>query len=329
MKVPQIIGADLSKKTIDFATPQGEHLKVNNDPPGYQELMKWIKKQRLNIPQVMIVMEHTGLYSHRLEQYLHAQQVSFTKVPAIAIKLSLGIVRGKNDKIDAKRIARYGVEKQASLVAEGPVDKILERLQMLHSTRDRVVRTRASILRAVKEYQETCGLKKTDLIISSQRRIIKCMTDEIVKLDHEIAKVLSSEPSLKKNNELLQSITSVGQVVALASILTTRNFTRFPNGRKYACYCGTAPFENKSGSSIRGKTKVSHLADKSMKRLLDLAAKTAIQYDKELRDYYLRRTTAGKSKMSTINIVRNKIIHRMFAVIKRQTPFIKDYLQSA
>ena len=329
MKVLQIIGADLSKKTIDFATADASHIKVSNDPAGYQQFMGWLKKQRINSRQMMIVMEHTGLYSHRLEQYLHAQQVSFTKVPAIAIKLSLGIVRGKNDKIDAKRIARYGVEKQASLVAEGPVDKILERLQMLHSTRDRVVRTRASILRAVKEYQETCGLKKTDLIISSQRRIIKCMTDEIVKLDHEIAKVLSSEPSLKKNNELLQSITSVGQVVALASILTTRNFTRFPNGRKYACYCGTAPFENKSGSSIRGKTKVSHLADKSMKRLLDLAAKTAIQYDKELRDYYLRRTTAGKSKMSTINIVRNKIIHRMFAVIKRQTPFIKDYLQSA
>jgi transposase len=202
MKVLQIIGADLSKKTIDFATPQGEHFKVNNDPPGYQELMKWIKKQRFNIPEVMIVMEHTGLYSYRLEQYLYAQHVSFAKVPAMAIKHSLGIVRGKNDKIDAKRIARYGFEKQASLVAEGPVDKILERLRMLHSTRDRVVRTRASILRAVKEYQQTYGLKKSDLIISSQLRIIKCMTDEIAKLDHDIAKIVNSEPSLKKNNEL-------------------------------------------------------------------------------------------------------------------------------
>ena len=329
MKVLQIIGADLSKKTIDFATPQGEHFKVNNDPPGYEELMKWIKKQRLNIPEVMIVMEHTGLYSYQLEQYLHAQRVSFTKVPAMAIKLSLGIVRGKNDKVDAKRIARYGFEKKDSLIAQGPVDKLLERLQMLHNTRDRLVRSRASIISGVKEYQQMCGLKKTDLIISSQLRIIKTMGDEIAKLDHHIATIVSGNASLKKNNELLQSVTSVGKVVALATIITTRNFTRFPTGRKYACYCGTAPFENTSGSSIRGKTKVSHLADKSMKRLLDLAAKSAIQYDKELREYYLRRIAAGKSKMSTINIVRNKIIHRMFAVIKRQTPFIKDYLQSA
>jgi len=74
---------------------------------------------------------------------------------------------------------------------------------------------------------------------------------------------------------------------------------------------------------------VSHLADKQMKTLMDLSAKSAIQYDKELRDYYLKRIENGKSKMSTINIVRNKILYRMFAVIKRQTPFIENYLQTA
>ena len=79
--------------------------------------------------------------------------------------------------------------------------------------------------------------------------------------------------------------------------------------------------KTRSGTSIRGKTKVSHLADKDMKTLLDLAAKSAIQYDKELREYYLRRIAAGKSKMSTINIVRNKILYSMFAVINRQTPY--------
>ena len=66
-----------------------------------------------------------------------------------------------------------------------------------------------------------------------------------------------------------------------------------------------------------------------MKSLLDLSAKSAIQYDKELREYYLKRTYAGKSKMSTINVVRNKILYRMFAIIKRQTPFTENYLQVA
>ena len=329
MKVLHIIGADLSKKAIDFANPEAAHIKVSNDPPGYQQFMEWLKKQKINTSEMMIVMEHTGLYSYRLEQFLRAKQISFTKVPAYAIKHSLGLVRGKNDKVDAIRIARYGCEKRHSLVAAVPVDKSLERLQMLHATRDRLVRSRADLIRTVKGYKDSCGLKKDDLIMRTQTRLIKSFDTEIAKLDDAIAAILESEKALKQNDQLLQSITAVGKVVSVATIIKTRNFTKFTNARKFACHCGTAPFENTSGSSIRGKTKVSKLADQDMKRLLDLAAKSAIQYDKELREYYLRRTAAGKSKMSTINIVRNKILYRMFAVIKRQTPFIKDYQQSA
>jgi transposase len=89
------------------------------------------------------------------------------------------------------------------------------------------------------------------------------------------------------------------------------------------------PFEHSSGKSVRRKTRISHLADKEMKTLLDQSAKSAIQYDKELKSFYQRRIAIGKSKKSTINIVRNKILYRMFAVIKRQTPFIENYLKAA
>jgi transposase len=329
MKVLHIIGADLSKKSIDFANPEGEHIKVSNDPAGYRQFMEWIRRQKINIPEMMMVMEHTGLYSYRLEQFLHAKEISFTKVPALAIKRSMGLVRGKNDKVDAIRIARYGAEKRDSLVSETPVDKALERLQMLHRTRDRLVRLRAGIIKAVKEYRDSCDLNKDDLIMRTQLQLISSFDRQIAKLDDAIAAILESEESLKKNDQLLQSITAVGKVVSVATIIKTRNFTKFPSARKFASYCGTAPFENSSGTSIRGKTRVSKLRDKDMNRLLDLAAKSAIQYDKELREYYLKRTASGKSKMSTINIVRNKILYRMFAVIKRQTPFIKDYPKSA
>jgi transposase len=329
MKVLQIIGADLSKKTIDFATAEGDHFKVSNDPAGYYQLMGWIKKQKINIAEIMIVMEHTGLYSYRLEQFLHAKKISFTKVPAYVIRHSIGLVRGKNDKVDAIRIARYGCEKQNNLVAEAQVNKGLERLQMLHTTRDHLVRNRAGIIRSIKEFRDSCGLKKNDIIISSQLKIVKTYDGEIAKLDHAIAEILESEQTLAQNNQLLQSITSVGKVVAVATIIKTRNFTKFTDARKFATHCGTAPFANTSGTSIRGKTRVSKFRDKDMNRLLDLAAKSAIQYDKELREYYLKRIAAGKSKMSTINIVRCKILYRMFAVIKRQTPFIKDYLPAA
>ena len=143
----------------------------------------------------------------------------------------------------------------------------------------------------------------------------------------EIETIINQQEPLKYNFNLLQSIKGVGKILSLTAIIKTHNFTRFANARKFACFCGTAPFEHSSGTSIRKKSRVSHLADKQMKSLLDLSAKSAIQYDKELREYYLKRTEAGKSKMSTINVVRNKILYRMFAIIKRQTPFAENYLQ--
>ena len=330
MKVLHIIGADISKKTIDFASYQlKKHCKVENNTSGFRDLVRWLKGLQINCSEVMIVMEHTGLYSYRFELFLHKNSIAFTKVSALAIKLSLGIIRGKSDKQDAMRIAWYGFEKAEHLVPVAQQHPGLQRLQVLHSTRERLVKHRAALITAVKEYQDSCGLTKQDLIIKSQMQLIKGFDRQVQKLEMEIKTIVEDQSSINQNYHLLQSIKGVGKVLALAAIIKTGNFTRFNNPRKFACFCGTAPFEKTSGSSIRGKTRVSHLADKRMKTLLDLAAKSAIQYDKELKEYYLKRTQNGKSKMSTINVVRNKLLYRMFAVIKRQTPFTENYLRVA
>jgi transposase len=328
-KVQHVIGADLSKETIDlFCHLLNDYIHIGNKTSGFKELLKWLEQQQINCSELMIVMEHTGLYSLCFENFLHQHQISFTKVNALALKRSLGLIRGKSDKIDARRIAEYGYEKRNKLIAETPASSGLQRLQLLHSTRERLVKQKAALMNALKEYSNI-GLSKQDSIMQSQMRIIRNLEKEIGKMEIEMKAIIDHDPSLQQNYQLLQSIKGVGKVLATATIIKTKNFTKFTNARKFACFCGTAPFENTSGTSIKGKTKVSHLADKQMKTLLDLSAKSAIQYDKELRKYYLRRIANGKSKMSTINIVRNKILYRMFAVIKRQTPFSENYLQAA
>ena len=322
-----IIGADLSKKTVDFVThPQANHLKIENGAPGFRNLMDWMHKKSMDKSSVMIIMEHTGLYSYRLEQFLSQNQIKFAKVSPLAIKRSMGLVRGKSDKTDAGRIAQYGYEKQDRLIADQPLDNNLQRLQMLHSTRERLVKNRAAFITAVKEYQQAYDLKKTDIIIASQLKLIKTLDQQIKKLEDEAQVIIEDDKAIKNNYQLLQSIKGVGKVLALATIIKTANFNRFTNARKFACYCGTAPFENTSGTILKGKSKISSLRDKRMKTLLDLAAKSAIQHDKELKEYYLNRTENGKSKKSTINVVRNKLLYRMFAIIKRQTPYQENYI---
>jgi len=328
MKIQHIIGADLSKKSIDLVCHLlSTHLQIGNSIAGFKDLLQWLKEQKINTSTIMIVMEHTGLYSYCFEKFLHQHQIAFCKVNALSIKRSIGLVRGKTDKLDAARIAAYGYEKKDKLAIDVPASDALKRLQMLHATRNRLVKQRTALICAIKEYRHI-GIQEKDIILQTQLQLIKNFDHQIEKLMTQIDTIIGEQESLKQNFCLLQSIKGVGKILAITAIIKTSNFTRFANARKFACFCGTAPFEHSSGTSIKRKARVSHLADKQMKALLDLSAKSAIQYDKELHDYYLKRTEAGKSKMSTINVVRNKILYRMFAVIKRQTPFLENYLQA-
>lgn len=329
MKVQHIIGADLSKKTIDLVIHESKiHLQIENTITGFKQMLKWFRQNKIDFSLTMIVMEHTGLYSYCFEDFLHLKQIAFTKVNAMNIKFSIGLTRGKSDKVDAIRIAMYGFEKREILKPQPEVDNALKRLQMLGSVRDQLVKQRTGLLCSLKEYQNI-GINENDLIIQSQLQSINTLKKQINNLKSEMISIIEEHELLNQNFQLLQSIKGVGEILAMTTLVKTNNFEKFTNARKFACYCGTAPFEHTSGTSIKGNTRVSHLADKKMKTLLDLAAKSAIQFDPELKAFYQRKTLSGKSKMSTINIIRNKIIYRMFAVIKRQTPFIENYLQAA
>ena len=129
---------------------------------------------------------------------------------------------------------------------------------------------------------------------------------------------------MDRNYSLVTSVRGVGKILGWYLIAFTDNFTSFPDARSFACFAGTAPFANSSGL-IRGRSKVHPYANKQIKSLLNMAAMSAIQIKGEYREYYNKRLVIGKNKMSTVNIIRNKILFRAFAVVKRGTPYVDLY----
>ncbi|MFD2833275.1 transposase [Gramella sp. AN32] len=103
----------------------------------------------------------------------------------------------------------------------------------------------------------------------------------------------------------------------------TDNFLKFTDPRKFSCHCGLAPFPYQSGTSIRGKTRTHYLRDRSLKATLIKGAVSAVQHDPQLKKYYNRKIKDGKHKMTVINAVANKLVLRIFAVVKREEPFVK------
>lgn len=325
----QIIGADVSKGTIDlFLHSSGKHLRITNDKPGFKCFMDWLDSQAIMRSDVLLVMEHTGLYPYLFEKFLFKKEVRFAKVSARLIRMSGGIVRGKSDKADAKRIAEYGAQRIQELRWERIRSSTSDRLKLLMMARNQYVKARTSFMN-IQEEMANIKLRKSDVIMTSFSQTIAGLERKIKLLEKAMEAIIAQEEAMRRNFALVKSVSGVGRIVAINLLVKTNNFEWFDNPKTFACYCGVAPFQHTSGSSIRGRTRVSHYADKQMKTLLDLAAKVAIQHDPELKAYYARRVAAGKPKMSAINVVRNKIIARIFAVIKRQTPFSRAVQEAA
>lgn len=325
MKIKETIGIDVSKLTIDVTIHSTQaYNKFENDPKGFKVMLKWVKKNTdFSSKETLYVYEHTGIYSFKLATFFADKELQFVMVPGLEIKRSLGIVRGKDDRVDSRAIARYGYRLRDEIEPTTlPSDK-LRSLKTLLSLRDTKVRQRAGDKVTLKEYKRVYKRKENETVFEVLESSIKKMTRLILKIEKELMEIVKSDSKLKEQLRLLESINGVGDQIALYTIVYTGGFTKFETYRQFASFCGVAPFPNTSGTSLMGRTKVNNLANKKLKSLLDLGAKVAIQHNTELRLFYQRRLEMGKSKMSTINIVRNKLIARMFAVIKRGTPYIE------
>lgn len=323
MKARTIVGVDVSKLTLDSSVlPVDQNIQIQNSKQGFKQWKRWVWRNKKANTEVLVVMEHTGLYSHLFELFLQAESIGYCKKPAAEIKQSIGLIRGKNDRIDARRIAQYGWLRREELVAETYPVALIVQLKDLLSYRNKLVRDRSGYKVRLKEELETGRVKKTDFLYREQQKDIAYLDRKIRMVEKEIFKLIKSDEAMNRNFLLLQTIKGVGRITAAHIIAVTENFVRFTNPRKFNCYAGLAPFDHQSGKSIRAKSRVSHLANKTIKCLLRLSAFVAVRYNQELKTYYETRVAEGKSKMSVLNIIGAKLVKTMFAVVKRQTPYV-------
>lgn len=324
MKIKETIGIDVSKKTIDVHIHgKNKHKVFKNCPKDIKKMIKWVfKTTDRTEDETMFVFEHTGLYSLELAAVFSKQGIKYAEVSGLEIKRSLGLARGKNDKADAAKIALYGHRLRDELEPSQMPSEAIQSLKKLLSLRGRLVKQRAGFKTSLKEEKRVLKYKDNKLLLDTQEQMIGLLSNKIEKVEKEMHGIIKANQGLKQTYKLITSIKGVGEQTALHMIVYTQDFTRFESWRKFASYCGTAPFPNSSGTSIRGKTKVSHLANKKIKSLLDQCSKTALQHNPEIRQYYNRRLDQGKNKMSTINVIRNKLLGRIFAVVERGTPYV-------
>jgi|TARA_B110000977_G_scaffold146450_1_gene185725 transposase len=330
MKTNEIIGIDVSKLLIDVCIYSKQIVEqFENNKSGFKSMLKWVfKNSSFSKEETMFIFEHTGMYSHLLSVFLTEQKTSFFIASGLEIKRSIGIARGKDDQIDAKRIAQYGYRLKEELKPSNLPNSNILQLKSLLSLRTKLNKQRAGFKVTLKEQKRIYKAKEYKIIFDVQQKMIVELTKQINKINTQMQSIIDQDISLKETYKLVTSVKGIGMQTAIMIIVFTDNFSKFENWRKFASYCGIAPFPYQSGTSIKGRTKVSHLANKKLKAIINMCAISAIQHNPEMKVYYQKRVEQGKSKMSTVNIIRNKLIARVFAVVKRQTPYV-DILKYA
>ena len=314
------IGIDISKRYFDVAILIDQRTTsyvFENSRKGTNAFIRLLKNQKIPLPNTLMCMEHTGVYGQLLITKLVEKQAYFCVEMPIQIIRSIGVQRGKSDAVDAKRIAVY-----ASKLYQ-PMEKVLEQVKILLKIRKKLVNTRADL----NKYPNELELFSPDLgklAKKNLKKINKNLNDEIDRLEMQIKKLILSDDKLNKTVGLVTSVTGIGKITALHLTIFTNFFTRYDNPKQLACYCGVVSFEYTSGDSVFRKSRVHPMANRTLKKHLHMCALAAINHDPDIREYFQRKVAEGKNKMLVVNNVRNKLVHRVCAVIKRQEPYVKN-----
>lgn len=330
MNFKYFIGLDISKKTLDFCLlKEGKallHLQTENSSEGIQAFIEQSEEQfDLNLEESLFCMEHTGIYNYPVLDFLSEKQTSIWLESALHIKHSSGLQRGKNDKIDAERIAFYSYRNQDNVKLWQPTRQVIKELKTLTALRTRLINAKKQLKSSLQEGQHFLDKALQKKMQHCCQQSLKAINQDLAKVDQQLDQLIVSDEELNRLFNLITSIEGIGAVTAREVLITTNEFKDFTEAKKYACYAGVVPFQHQSGTSIRGKSRVSHLANKTVKTLLHMSALSAIRNCEELRNYYQRKVAEGKNKMSVINAVRNKLILRIFAVVRKNQKYDKNY----
>lgn len=311
----KFIGIDISKSTLDICVLDKDssvHYQIENQALQIRKFFRVFPKN-----DTRICFENTGKYGWVLIEILSKLEFKFYQVNALHLKRSMGLVRGKDDVIDALRIAQFISKNHKETPLYQTSDKNIKKIQVLISKRNLLVKQRAQH-KTLKKENELLKSLELPALGKYSNAIISLLNKHIKGIEKMIANIILQDQELNKNHRIATSVPGVGKIVSWNMLVKTNGYKGISNPRKFACYAGVAPFSQRSGTSINKKARVSHLADKAMKKLLHMAAMRAIQLENDLKKYYIRKVKQGKNKMLVLNAVRNKIIHRIFAMIKSE-----------
>ncbi len=310
------VGIDISKDVFDVYDFEEGHFQFSNDEKGFSLFRKQLTSDH------WCVMEATGCYHQRLAIDLFEKGLRVSVINPLIIKrfIQMKLNQVKTDRSDAKMICRYGEEQALDLWSPEP-DYIVE-----CKTLQGVVRLYFKQRTALKNTLHSMSTSKRGKgkLTRSIVRQLKCLDKEISLLESEIENLIRAhEQDLFTR---LNTIPGVGKKTSMLLIVSTNGFRDFESSRQLSSYFGLAPNERSSGSSIRGKSRISKMGDPLVRNHLFLCSFTACVHNPQCKALFDRIVLKGKSKKLALIAVCNKLIKQAYGIAKSGLDYDRNYV---
>lgn len=312
-----IVGIDIAKHTFDIATRQANgkyrtKAKLSNDPRGYEALGQWLLSH--SEPGAWIVMEATGVHHERLADWLHGQgyRVCVLNPAQVAYYARSQLQRVKTDKVDAKRIADYGLKHQADLRAWQPEAPAIRRLKAL--------------VRRLTDLQEMAQMERNRLEVAdasvqaSIQAVLRHLDQQVADTLKEIKDHLDDDPDLRGKRDLLVSIDGIGDKTAALLLAELGDPLRFESARAIAAFAGLNPALQESGT-YKGTTRISRVGSSRLRAGLYMPAISAMTHNEAIKALSDRLRAKGKAGKQIVCAAMRKLLSIAYGVLKSGKPF--------
>ena len=315
-KYTEIYGVDISKNVFDVYGQKTGHMQFKNDEKGFLSFQKKIIKDSL------VIMEATGYYHYRLAQYLYANSVLVSVVNPLCVKrfIQMKLAKVKTDKSDAKAICEYGQ------VNDVPLYSALTNMQseclQLFRLLENYIKQRTAITN--KLHGEDILGRPSKFVYRSLKRINSQLNREIEAIEHRILELIKQD--YQQQITLIKSVPGLGIKTALFLIVVTNGFSKFDTAAQLCSFAGITPTLRVSGSSVRGRSRISKVGNKQLRKLLFICAFSACKHNKACKALYERIINKGKSKKLALIAVANKLLKQAFAIVKSGLPYDENFV---
>ena len=330
----QVLGIDVAQKELvvclsklnsDLSIDHYANKVFSNKEAGFVALIKWVKKLTIENVEIHFVMEATGVYHQKFAYYLDANGFNVSIVLPNKISNYMRTLENRTitDKTCAEAIAQFGLERKLDNWHKPNI--IYKSLQQLTREREQIIEERSMVKNQL--HAENAEAEPNVKSLKRLKARIKFLSKQEKEIKEDIEKCIKKDDSIEKEIKNITTIPGVGRLTATIVLAETNGFELIRNKKQLISYSGLDVREKQSGTSIKGKPRISKKGNKFLRKAMFFPALSAVKYEQNYKEIYTRLVSKNGIKMKGLVAVQRKLLELIYIVFKNKTVYQSDYIK--